>query len=581
MSSLPETSTRALRISVVVPSYRRPEHLARCLAGLAEQTRSPDEIIVVARLDDTETRAVAQSARAVAVRLADVMAPGVVAAMRVGATAAGGEVVAFIDDDAVPRRDWVERLGGHFARAQVGAVGGRDLIPDEMYPETSDVGRITRWGRLVGNQHLGVGPVRSVDVLKGVNLAVRREALALPAMLRGRGAEVHWELSVCAWARARGWDVVFDPVLQVDHFPAPRPAGDDRAGHPDDVRDASYNLVLALATFFPQLIARRAAYGLLIGDRMTPGLVRTAVALARGERDVVSRTRPALRGQCAALATYARGGRQRMTPIASPAHREASAPPPTAAAAARDRLRALARDRRVRWMMARTPPVRGIVLSGPGRGLRMRAPRGHLFYLTGMSEPLVQAVLRDRLPRGGVMVDVGSFVGFEALLAARLVGPEGEVHAFEPHPASAQQLRRNVVLNRLENVHVRCACVGAAPGFGSVVGAGLTARVVPGGSTPVVALDDLGLQRVDLVKIDVEGAEVEVLRGMEMTLREQRPVVICEIHGATRGPCEELLRAAGYRCEWLDDGGMPHIAAYPAPAGQAGRAVSPPAPART
>src|SRR4051794_32517516 len=113
-----------------------------------------------------------------------------------------------------------------------------------------------------------------------------------------------------------------------------------------------------------------------------------------------------------------------------------------------DLIRRAARHPFVRWFVVRTPAVTGVILSGPGRGLRFRAPRGHLFYLTGGSEPLVQDLLRARLRSGDVVLDVGAFVGFDALVCARLVGPEGRVISFEPNPDSAKQIRDNARRNR-------------------------------------------------------------------------------------------------------------------------------------
>jgi hypothetical protein len=318
-----------MRISVVVPSFRRPAPLSRCLAALALQERAPDEVLVAVRAGDAATIDAMRASELATVRTVDVMPAGVLAAMRAGAGAATGDVIAFTDDDAVPRQDWVRRLEDHFAEPTVGAVGGRDVIPGETGIETTDVGRITSWGRLVGNQHLAVGRARYVDVLKGVNIAFRRAALALPCDVRGRGAQVHWEIPTCAWARARGWEVVFDPAVVVDHMPAPRPSGDTRGGSAGDVRDAAFNLVFAIASSYPQMAWRRALYGLLVGDRMTPGVLRGAAAAARGQREIGRLAPAALLGQTQALVALARGRRQRMLPLESGGPHDAAAPTPS------------------------------------------------------------------------------------------------------------------------------------------------------------------------------------------------------------------------------------------------------------
>ena len=292
-----------LSLTVVVPTLRRPDWLLRCLDGLSRQDRAVDEIVVVCRGDDEETLAALTTWRGRVV-VATVREPGVLAALAAGVARATGDVIAFTDDDAVPRPDWAERLLAHYARPDVGGVGGRDVVRGEEGPlvPSSFVGRVTRWGRLVGYHHLGSGPAVDVDVLKGVNMSFRREAVLLPRHLRGSGAQVHNELALSLAARQRGWRLVYDPAVLVDHYTAPR-FDDDQRGRPSDgaIADEAFNLVWAMLTFRPELARRRALYGLLRGDAATPGLVRGAMALVRGEHDVRRRTRPSLQGQWAAL----------------------------------------------------------------------------------------------------------------------------------------------------------------------------------------------------------------------------------------------------------------------------------------
>src|SRR5947209_7204700 len=98
----------ARSVSVVVPSYRRPRQVLLCLAGLRAQTRPPDEIVVAVRDTDLATRDVLAEHDDVTVVV--VHEPGVLAAMNAGVAASGGDIVAFTDDDAVPRRQWLARL---------------------------------------------------------------------------------------------------------------------------------------------------------------------------------------------------------------------------------------------------------------------------------------------------------------------------------------------------------------------------------------------------------------------------------------------------------------------------------------
>jgi GT2 family glycosyltransferase len=239
--------------------------------------------------------------------------PGVLEAMEAGVAAASSDIIAFIDDDAIPRPEWLQQLARHFDDPGVGGVGGRDLIADEGAPTCAalDVGRITRWGKLIGNHHLGAGAPREVMVLKAVGVAFRRQALALPRGLKGEGAQVHFEVGMSLSARRRGWRLLYDPSALVDHEVAPRMGAEPRARpRPSAVRDAAYNLVSCLLAELPDLFWRRAVYGLIVGDRDIPGLGRAAVALLRREPAVLRRFAPSVAGQVAAL-RYARGRRSR------------------------------------------------------------------------------------------------------------------------------------------------------------------------------------------------------------------------------------------------------------------------------
>src|SRR5262245_65343477 len=118
-------------VSVVVPTYQRPERLRACLDGLREQARPADDVVVVVHgSDDASAAHVRQRAglwpelRSVTVRR-----HGLVAALNGGLAAARGAIVAFVDDDAVPAADWLSRLEATYARDErIAAVGGRDIL---------------------------------------------------------------------------------------------------------------------------------------------------------------------------------------------------------------------------------------------------------------------------------------------------------------------------------------------------------------------------------------------------------------------------------------------------------------------
>ncbi|MBL8673924.1 MAG: glycosyltransferase family 2 protein, partial [Rhodospirillales bacterium] len=118
-------------ITVVVPTYKRPDDLRRCLAALKAQTLPAARVNVVRRDTDAATADLlaGYDPAGLALRVHVVGEPGVVAALNVGLENAVGDIVAMTDDDAAPHPDWLERLAAAFADdARTGGVGGRDRI---------------------------------------------------------------------------------------------------------------------------------------------------------------------------------------------------------------------------------------------------------------------------------------------------------------------------------------------------------------------------------------------------------------------------------------------------------------------
>ncbi|MBI3568267.1 MAG: glycosyltransferase family 2 protein [Gemmatimonadetes bacterium] len=293
-------------VSVLVPSWRRPESLARCLRALSAQTAPPLEIVVGVRADDAETGA-ALDALEPALRVPVVRAPtdepGVIAAMNAALARCRGDVVALTDDDAEPRPDWLARIGAAFADPRVGGVGGRDWQPLERGDRT-DVGRVQWFGRVIGNHHLGAGAPRPVDVLKGVDAAFRApllRALGFDTRLEGEGAQMFWELALCLPLRRAGWTLVYDPAIAVDHHIAPRHDDDQRhrgvfAARPQV--QAVHNETLVLLGH-QRGLARLAylTWALLVGTRGEPGLAQLPRLLLRGDAHAGARWRATLAGR--------------------------------------------------------------------------------------------------------------------------------------------------------------------------------------------------------------------------------------------------------------------------------------------
>ncbi len=220
-----------MKITVIVPTYRRPKDLARCLQALDKQTRPADEVLVVIRDTDIETWLFLETFNSESLPLLTmtVKVPGVIAAMNMGLDEAHGEIVAFTDDDAAPHTDWLARIETHFlSDKSVGGVGGRDFVykDNQLVERTCKVvGKVQWFGRVIGNHCFGRGKPQEVDVLKGVNMSFRQTAiknLRFDERMRGTGAQVHFELAFTLSLRRAGWKLIYDPKVAVDHYPAQR-----------------------------------------------------------------------------------------------------------------------------------------------------------------------------------------------------------------------------------------------------------------------------------------------------------------------------------------------------------------------
>lgn len=278
-------------ISVVIPTYGRPDDLVRCLRALERQDVAPREVIVVRKSDDAPTGdALAALKTPLPLKVEVVEAHQQSVAMNRGVAVATSPIIALTDDDAAPRPDWIVGLEAHHAEAMVGAVGGRDQVhttAGAIDGRAATVGLIRWYGRCVGNHHLGSGMVRDVAFLKGVNLSVRRDLWQLDERLQGAGVQTHWEMDVSLGVLQRGFRVVYDPMLVVDHYPAARIGSDDRASQrtPGAVRGEAHNEALALLKWLPPSQGLMTlVYGVLIGSNATPGLARAVAALALGDR---------------------------------------------------------------------------------------------------------------------------------------------------------------------------------------------------------------------------------------------------------------------------------------------------------
>jgi Methyltransferase FkbM domain len=172
---------------------------------------------------------------------------------------------------------------------------------------------------------------------------------------------------------------------------------------------------------------------------------------------------------------------------------------------------------------------------GVGRGLVLLLNRRHeLQKELGIWEIEAQPIYRRWITRGNTVYDIGASEGDSALLLARLAAP-GTVVAFEPDPALRERLPQNAALNPgLPPLVVLPWFVGAQDDGGRTV---TLDSVVARGAAPLP----------QFIKIDVDGAELDVLSGAQQLLGAHGPVVFVEVHGMDRErDCLAFLTSHGY-----------------------------------
>lgn len=154
-------------------------------------------------------------------------------------------------------------------------------------------------------------------------------------------------------------------------------------------------------------------------------------------------------------------------------------------------------------------------------------------------EPEVTRVLRNVIRPGMTVLDIGANVGFFTALSADLVGSSGRVIAVEPNSENCRLILRTAEINQFDNVELLPIALAESNGWshfvnhlgsnGSLAGASESELVGGWGQiVPVMRGDDLIKGSIDVVKMDVEGAEARVVRGMAGLIEEHRPVVVTE-----------------------------------------------------
>ncbi len=181
-------------------------------------------------------------------------------------------------------------------------------------------------------------------------------------------------------------------------------------------------------------------------------------------------------------------------------------------------------------------------------------------------ESKVKEFMMSHFKENATFVDVGANVGGYAVRAASW---DMKVYAFEPNPHNLALLRRNIEINNA-SVNVLPFALGSRAGKASLSPVGGVSRIVKedGVEVEMRTLDSFELPGVDLLKVDVEGYELEVIKGAKLTLEKYHPVIMIEMHYWAGAESEaelfDILRRLGYKLEYIDRYGKGmHLSALP------------------
>lgn len=222
-------------------------------------------------------------------------------------------------------------------------------------------------------------------------------------------------------------------------------------------------------------------------------------------------------------------------------------------------------------------------------GFKMALNLGDVFqrsvYYSGVYEQGVSDLFVKVVNPGDIVVDGGANIGYFTLLAAKLVGERGAVHSFEPIPATFEALSQNIALNGFKHVSANCLALSDRAGdlefevpLDEVTGRplGWAATTVLMGRGPKVQVSaqtldeyarEAGIERIAMAKLDLEGAELAAVRGMQRLLSEHRiGYLVAEVNaflldplGIPRDALRQALLEHGYRCFSVREGTFGHV----------------------
>lgn len=172
-------------------------------------------------------------------------------------------------------------------------------------------------------------------------------------------------------------------------------------------------------------------------------------------------------------------------------------------------------------------------------------------------EPHIEQLFKKYVKAGDTVIDIGGHIGSHTITLSRCVGPQGTVHVFEPQAKMHTELLVNTALNHCNNINYYRVALGSENKETHIkthkTNEGIACISQEGENISMKTLDSFNFSRVSLIKIDVEGYEIEALKGGLETIQRNKPVMIIEVFGGEENEKKlNFIRALGYDISHLE-----------------------------
>lgn len=280
-------SLKNYSVSIVVPTFKRLDMLKKALHSYKYLDTQPLEVIIPYRSDiDLETTIFLHENinNNPIWKLLPLNKNGQVFAMNEALNIYRGNIIVFFDDDFIPEKNWLSKVLEIFSSDQkIAGVGGRDIVylENEKFIDIDKnikyVGeRNNVFGYFIGNHHIYGRGAKSVDVLKGCNMAFLRSAigtLKFDERLKGKGAQIGNDSCFCLNIKNYNWDLIYDSNIVGRHYPAARTDIDRNCWSEERCYENSFNNTAIYMMYQSDIIKfKYFIYLFFVGFRYCPGL---------------------------------------------------------------------------------------------------------------------------------------------------------------------------------------------------------------------------------------------------------------------------------------------------------------------